>query len=337
MPEPRQDLPLEQPSALEIVKESLRTAAVHLWAFLKVAGPALLVIGFFYAGLRHFGSTRGETAVHIWTGAWNKESDFEHGVIFPFLLVGLLIWRRKEIMASRGEGEWLGLIPAIFGAVLFILSYRTLQWRVAIIGLPFLLTGSVWYLWGRRTAWLLVFPFFLIWLAIPVGFLQQATGGLQLIATRLAHAGASLCGIPTTILGNKLIMGDGTGFDVDEGCSGIRSLWALMLIASAWTYVARMPLWKRAALFISAFPIAIIGNALRLISIFIIAKYSGADFAGRTWHDWSPLVFFYPFSLFLLMTVHSILEGGLPWRARNRREVRRTVVTRTTVAPSQAP
>jgi len=300
------------------------------------AGLAL-VIGFFYFSLHHYGPGRAEFVVKTWVRAWNKESDFEHGVIFPFLLAGLIFWRRKEILAARGPGEWLGLVPAIFGALLFLLSYRTIQWRVAIIGLPFLLTGSVWYLWGRRAAWLLAFPLFLIWLAIPVGFLQQATGGLQLIATRLAHAGASLFGVPTTITGNRLMMTDGAGFDVDEGCSGIRSLWALMLIAAAWTYVTRIPMWKRVLLFASAFPIAIIGNALRLISIFIIAKYSGAHFAGSTWHDWSPLVFFYPFSLFLLLTVHSILEGGLPWKKHGRRTVRRTVVTSNSVARTQTP
>ncbi|BCU76934.1 exosortase/archaeosortase family protein [Luteolibacter sp. LG18] len=296
-----------------------------------------LVLGFFYIGLRHFGPQRGEFALETWARAWNKESDFEHGWIFPFLLPGLLFWRRKEILAARGHGENLGLVPALFGALLFLLSYRTIQWRVAIIGLPFLLTGSVWYLWGRRAAWLLAFPFALIWLAIPVGFLQQATGGLQLIATKLAHLGSSLCGVETIVKGNTLILADGKGFDVDEGCSGIRSLWALMLIAAAWTYVARFPLWKKALLFLSAFPIAILGNALRLVSIFVIAKYSNVEFASSTWHDWSPLVFFYPFSLFLLLTVHSVLEGGLPWKKTARREIRRVVVTNHTSATSSTP
>jgi exosortase len=289
----------------------------------------LLVLVVFYGVFKHFGPMKGEPAAVTWTNAWNKESDFEHGWIFPPLVIGLIFWRRNEIMASRTQGESLGLALALAGALLYVVSYRTIQWRVAIVGLPFLLTGSAWYFWGRKTALLLAFPFFLTWLAIPVGFLQQATGGLQLIASKLAYLGSSAFGVQTSLMGNKITMADGSGYDVDEGCSGVRSLWALLLISAAWTYVARMAVWKKGLLFVSSFPIAILGNSLRLISIFVMAEYGNATFAKNTWHDWSPLVLFYPFSLFLLLAVHSILEGGLPWKKSRLKIVRSVVVTQT--------
>ena len=290
-------------------------------------GLTVLLLFVFYGVFQHFGPMKGEPAAVTWVRAWNKESDFEHGWMFPPLVIGLICWRWKEISASRSQGEWLGLLMALGGAILYVLSYRTIQWRVAIIGLPFLLTGSAWYLWGRKTALLLAFPFFLTWLAIPVGFLQQGTGGLQLIASKLGHSGSSLFGVETTLRGNVLTFGNGSSFEVDAGCSGIRSLWALMLIAAAWTYVAKMSLWKKAALFLSVLPIAILGNALRLISIFVMAQYGDPKFASGTWHDWSPLVLFYPFSLFLLLAVHSVLEGRIPWRKPNRKALRRLIVT----------
>lgn len=324
-------------SSLETPAETSRSASAQPetdtrseWIAIALTGIVLMV---FYAVFRHFGPMKGEPAVVTWAGAWNKESDFEHGWIFPPLVIGLIGWRWREICASRGAGEWLGLFVALAGAVLYVLSYRTIQWRVAIIGLPFLLTGSAWYLWGRKTALLLAFPFFLIWLAIPVAFLQQATGGLQLLASKLAHLGSSACGVVTTLKGNTITMGDGSGFNVDEGCSGIRSLWSLMLIAAAWTYVARMSFWKKSILFLSAFPIAILGNSLRLISIFVMAEYGDAKFASGTWHDWSPLVLFYPISLLLLLTAHSFLEGGLPWQASRRRVLRRVQVSQSKPEP----
>jgi len=320
----------DEPASPTPTSSDSRQEKAALWA-------TGLVIAAFYACLLHFGPQRGESAVWTWWSAWNKESDFEHGWIFPVLLPGLLFWRRKEILAARGPGEWYGMALAIFGALTYLLAYRTIQWRIAIIGLPFVLTGAAWYFWGRRAAWLLAFPFALIWLAIPVGFLQQATGGLQLIATRLGHAGSSLCGVDTQIIGNRLILNNGAGFDVDEGCSGIRSLWALMLIAAAWTYVAKMAFWKKGVLFASVFPIAILGNAMRLISIFVLAKYGGEKFASTTWHDWSPLVFFYPFSLFILLLVQSVLEGGLPWKRATRKEIRRHIVTRPIDNPAADP
>jgi exosortase/archaeosortase family protein len=90
--------------------------------------------------------------------------------------------------------------------------------------------------------------------------------------------------------------------------------------------MATFALWKRALLFLSAVPLAILGNALRVTSIFIIAEYGDPVWARQTWHDWSGLLLFYPISLFLLLSIHTALEGGLPWEKSNKRQLRRTVV-----------
>ena len=103
---------------------------------------------------------------------------------------------------------------------------------------------------------------------------------------------------------------------------------AVLRISAAWAYVARMAMWKRVLLFFCAFPLAILGNALRVISIFVIAEYGNAEWASTTWHDWSGLLLFYPFSLMLLLLVHSTLEGGLPWKKASQRKLRRVVVAR---------
>ncbi len=102
---------------------------------------------------------------------------------------------------------------------------------------------------------------------------------------------------------------------------------ALLMISAAWAYMAKMAMWKRVLLFLSAFPLAIVGNALRVISIFVIAEYGNAEWASTTWHDWSGLLLFYPFSLMLMLVIHSLLEGGLPWRSKRRKQLRRTIVT----------
>ena len=70
---------------------------------------------------------------------------------------------------------------------------------------------------------------------------------------------------------------------------------------------------------------AILGNMMRLTSIFVIAEYGNPEFAANTWHDWSGLVIFYPISLLLLLLVHSILEQGVPWRRPRRMQVRHVV------------
>jgi exosortase len=179
-----------------------------------------------------------------------------------------------------------------------------------------------------------VFPLFFFWLAIPLPSFQQATTHLQLLATSLAHHGSGLFGVETYVEGTKVLplKGDWKPLDIAAGCSGIRSLMALLMISAAWAYIAKMALWKKALLFFAAFPLAILGNALRVISIFVIAEYGDAKWAATTWHDWSGLLLFYPFSLLLLLAIHSVLEGGLPWKQANRRQLRRVVVSRASEA-----
>jgi hypothetical protein len=49
------------------------------------------------------------------------------------------------------------------------------------------------------------------------------------------------------------------------------------------------------------------------------------------------LLLFYPFSLMLLLGIHSLLEGGLPWKKARQRQLRRLVVNHSTEAKSFVP
>ena len=193
-----------------------------------------------------------------------------------------------------------------------------------------ILWGGSLFLWGWQTARLLFFPFFFLWLAIPVPEFKQATTHLQILSTKLAQWGSDLCGIETVVRGTQIhsVGGKWGALEIDEGCGGIRSLMALIMISSVWAYLAPISMWKRAILCLSAFPLAILGNMMRLTSIFVISEYGSDVFASGTWHDWAGLLIFYPISLVMLLGVHSLLEGGLPWRRQKKVEVRKKVVRR---------
>ena len=291
---------------------------------------SVAVLVWFYGVEKRFGKGYYQSAFDWIYSAWNGETDYEHGLMFPFVISGLIIYRLKDLKAAAGQGSYRGLLAVFAGVLLYIAAYRTGQPRISLAGLPFILWGTAWYLWGWRVAKLLAFPLFFFWLAIPLPGFQQATTHLQLLATSLAHHGSGLFGVETYVEGTKVLplKGDWKPLDIATGCSGIRSLMALLMISAAWAYIAKMALWKKVLLFLMAFPLAIIGNALRVSSIFVIAEYGDAKWATTTWHDWSGLLLFYPFSLMLLLAIHSLLEGGLPWKKAKQRQLRRVVVTR---------
>ncbi|MGJ8642757.1 MAG: exosortase/archaeosortase family protein [Luteolibacter sp.] len=298
--------------------------------------PAVVISVIFFAGIviwffgleSRFGDGRTSSVFGWLKSAWNAENDYEHGILFPFVITGLIIYQFNTLRAVAGKGSYLGLLAIFVGALLYAISCRTIQPRIGAGALPFLLWGACYFLWGWRVARLLAFPFFFFWLAVPLPSFQQATTHLQLLATSMAHHGSSLFGVETTVDGTTIlpVTGDWEPLDIATGCSGIRSLMALLMISSAWAYVAKIKLWQKAVLLFMALPLAIIGNALRVTSIFVIAEYGDAKWAAGTWHDWSGLLLFYPFSLALLLIVHSVFEGGLPWKKSQRRKlVRKTV------------
>jgi exosortase len=296
------------------------------WASLAVA---VLAVVWFFGFEPRYGPAREQTAFSWIYSAWNSENDYEHGLLFPFVIAGLIFYRRKDLRVLANDGTLWGLLVVLVGVMCYVAGYRALQPRIAMGGLPFVLWGSCLYLWGWQVGRLLLFPLFLFWLAVPLPSFQQATTHLQLLATSMAHHGSELFGVQTYVEGTTVLplKGDWKPLDIAKGCSGIRSLMALLMISAAWAYIARMALWKRVLLFFCAFPLAILGNALRVISIFVIAEYGNAEWASGTWHDWSGLLLFYPISLLSLLAIHSLLEGGLPWRKANQRKLRRVQVS----------
>ena len=89
------------------------------------------------------------------------------------------------------------------------------------------------------------------------------------------------------ILRDGTILKDPTGsyqYNVEAACSGIRSLAAMMGMAIIYGTLFFRRWWKRAAIFASAFPLAIIGNTLRLLAI--VAASELAPFFGAKGQDW---------------------------------------------------
>ncbi len=309
-------------------RPSLAQSATNMSLWVSLAA-SVLILGWFYFFVPRYGAGRAMSAVSwIWS-AWNDETGYEHGPLAPVVIIGLIIYRLKEIKAAVTQGSHVGLISVLLGSLIYLVAFRTLQPRIVFAALPFLLWGAAHCLWGWRVAKILAFPLFFFFLAIPFPSFQQYTTHLQMLATSMAHHGSSLFGVETYVEGTVILptKGDWKPLDIAGGCSGIRSLMALLMVSAAWAYIAKIAYWKKIILFLSAVPLAIIGNAMRITSIFVIAEYGNADFAVNTWHDWSGLLLFYPISLVMLLLIHSLFEGRIPWKNLSKKQVTKKIVT----------
>ena len=265
--------------------------------------------------------------------SWNAGNDYEHGWMVPLLCVYLLVHACGKLKGIPMQGSMHGLWLVAWGSLLLFISVHTQQWRIAIGGIPFLMTGAIWYYWGLRAALRCAFPLFFLWMSIPLPGFQQATSGMQILATKAAHWGAGLFGVETLVEGTNISLTSGQcdTFSVAGGCSGMRSLMALIMLSTAWGYMADgLAPWKRITLALSAIPLSILANAFRVASIFICAEHINPVFASKTWHDWSGLLFFFPASLLGLVILHGLLAGEIPFLKRRR------TITRTTHPQKQS-
>jgi len=281
------------------------------WTALDYARLALLlgIVGTlsYFFGVMH---TFQDLPMTLW--AWARYApvyNSEHGKLVP-LIFGFLVWyHRDEIVKAKKEGSNLGLVWVGIGCLIFAIGARTLQGRLGMAAGPVLLYGIVLYLWGKEVARALLFPIVFLVFLIPMSALEQATSNLQGFVTGIAQAVCGLCGMALYKQGTTLIPVDNSfkGFDVAEGCSGIRSLMAMIMVTAIFVHLTQTKLWKQIVIMCCSIGFAIIGNAGRIITIFLAAKFFGAAFAGGPYHEVSGYVSF-PIALLAMLGVSRLLD-----------------------------
>ena len=243
----------------------------------------LFIKGVYSAGLV---STAG-WAWQAWTG------EQAHSKLVPLISLGLICYHWKEIRAAPKRGASWGLIFVLLGIVLFILSARCLQPRIALLSIPFLIFGGVTYLWGPAVGRITLFPCAFLVFLIPVAALEQVTFRLQFLVTEIVTYAARLFSIKINAVGTTLTAADGSfNFEIAEGCSGIHSLTAMTMITAVYVHLTQDQLWKKVLILAFSIVFAIVGNIGRIFTVIIVAKLINANLASGIYHHYSGYVFF---------------------------------------------
>ena len=244
--------------------------------------------------------------------SWNSENtNYEHGWIVVVVMGWFVYKAWKPMRAEPVQGSNQALWWVALGIFLWVGGFRAIQARAAVLSLPCFIMGGVHYVWGWKVARHLMFPLSLFAFMIPVPGLEQATNGLAIMCTKIAHHLGSLIGIESVQSGTQLLDPEGNWgeWKVNDHCSGIRSLVALMLISYAYAMVVHKKWWERIVIFAAAIPIAIVANGVRITTILIVAQINH-NFAANTWHSYSGF-FTFAAALALLMLLSFIMRHGI--------------------------
>ena len=270
-------------------------------------GAIIVTLVYFFGFVKIFANGSISTFTWAWQ-AWNPEINYEHAKLIPLIVAGLVWHSRKKLSAAPiGSSRW-GWLFIVVGILLFIVAARSLQGRVALGAFPFIIFGIVLYGWGRHIARILLFPIAFLFFAVPLNFLTQATANLQFIETGAAGAICNAIGIHVNSVGTVISAADNSfNFNIDEGCSGIRSLMAIAMLAAIYGHLTQDRLWKKVAIFAASIVFAIIGNTGRLVSIVLVGKFFGQDLAGGPYHTISGFLSF-PFALAAMVLFGKLLN-----------------------------
>lgn len=219
--------------------------------------------------------------------AYAQSEDDEFGRYVPLVVLGLCWWKRDDLRAVPAQPSWWGVLLIAVALVLHVLGFAIQQTRLSVAAFYFGVYGLIGAAWGWRMLSATFFPFFLLVFCVPLGTLGESiTFPLRLLATHLTtFLSQSVFGIAVIQNGNLLFDAQGTfRYEVAAACGGLRSLTATLALASIYGFVTVTRAWKRGVILLSAFPLAVAGNVLRLLLIILAAEGFGQE-AGNWVHD----------------------------------------------------
>jgi exosortase len=281
------------------VLEEFRLEFADFWqrlpnkAFFLVLAAAWLVL-FQFLGSSTLGYVHSPSLYRWMLDAYHPggkfmESEDGHGVLVPFVVLALFWWKRKSLLAVPIRTWWPGMLLVALALALHLFAYLVQQPKISVVALFLGLYGLMGAAWGP--AWLResFFPFLLFAFCVPLGTQMQAVSfPLRLLVCRLVEIATAVLGLEVVRNGTGLINAtQGYQYDVAAACSGMRSLIATIALAICFAFIS-FRTWKpRVVMIASAFPLAVLGNFLRMMAIVIAAEFGGQT-AGNYVHEGGP-------------------------------------------------
>jgi exosortase D (VPLPA-CTERM-specific) len=242
--------------------------------------------------------------VSLVTQMMNNE-DFSGGLlVVP--ISAYLIWQKREALKNiEIKTDWRALAVLVLAMLIYVVGELGAELFTTRVSMIVFVIGSAWLIFGLAFMRLLWFPFFFLFLMLPLpGFIyRNITFPLQIISSALSVELLHGLGVSAYREGNVIDMGF-SQFQVVEACNGLRFILPLLIIGFLLAYLGRKPFWKRALLVLSSVPIAILANVLRIAGTGVIAKYYGTEAAEGFFHSFSGwVVFMVCFGFFALFNL----------------------------------
>jgi exosortase len=214
---------------------------------------------------------------------WFMENAYMEQGILVVPAAAYMAWTKKDQLKTiaRQPSSW-GVALLLWGALQAVMGVAA-QW-IWVSRMAFLisLVGYIAAVYGWRMVQALTYPLctLILMIAPPTFIFERLTLSLQLLASRLGQACLEALGYSVLREGNILEM-VGIKLSVEEACSGIRSLMAILFMCVLYNYFFVQGRSMKALLLVMAIPVAILGNAVRIVATGVAGQYNPALVRGE--------------------------------------------------------
>ncbi|MEI8293336.1 MAG: exosortase/archaeosortase family protein [bacterium] len=216
--------------------------------------------------------------------------DWGHCLIVLPLAFGLFVFAIYQNPLPPPSPSRLGVILMILSFLFFWIGHRMGTHYIGFFAFQGMVAGSIWFLLGWRTVVFFGFPLVFLVFAWPLPFLDNyiafplrmlmshaAVFFLDSVGIEVVRSGTGILSAPDPLLG--IPAGKKFAVDVADPCSGIRSLFSLMMASALYGQMKLHTWWQKWILFVCSAPLAIVGNLARILMLTIGTVVFGAEFA----------------------------------------------------------
>lgn len=217
---------------------------------------------------------------------WSHDSQYSHGFLVPLFSAYLLWSRGKTVDFAAFRPAWWGF-PIVLAALAIHFGgiYLFITWLNGLALIPCLAGLCVLAGGPRAIKWAWPAIVFLVFM-MPMSFSMQQwlSGPLQRVGTVTSTYILQTFGFTVAAQGNVIHMGE-VRLGVVEACSGLNMLLSFVALCTAVAIIVRRPVLDKGVLFLSAIPIAVACNVIRITVTAIVHKVAGRWLADLIFHD----------------------------------------------------
>lgn len=242
---------------------------------------------------------------------WVKDM-YSHGYIIP-LFAAYLFWIRKRALVDVAPVErWIGvaIVGASLGLRVFAAYYdynnfERISFIGALLGVCLIVGGKSMLRWAGPAIGFLVFMF-----PLPSMVENTVLMRLQTYASIFSTWTLQLLGVSASRVSNTITVDTlKEPLQVAEACSGLRMLTIFGAMSVALVMIIERPWWDKLLILLSAVPIALASNVIRIVSTGLLYMAFGQEtpWLSKIIHDWAGFAMM-PIGLGLLWIELAILS-----------------------------